>query len=63
MVQDSQEPIFMAMITVSLTPMTTESSFMCMEIREGDIFTNCLEQRNSEEKRAFVAKYKLMFQG
>ena len=46
-VEDSGELIFMATITVSPTPMITESSFMCMEIREKDIFTNCLEERNS----------------
>jgi len=62
-VEDSEELIFMALITVSPTPMVTESSFMCMEIREGDIFTNCLEQQNSYEKCAFVANYKLMFRG
>lgn len=62
-VEDCEELIFTAVITVSPTPMITESSFMCMEIREGDIFTNCLEQRNSYEKCAFVAYYKLMFGG
>lgn len=52
----------MATLIASFPPITTKSFFMCMWIREGEIFTNCLEQWNSCKKSTFAAKYKTMFQ-